>query len=174
MRPTPDPFLLFVNSNAAHYAACILGTHAERREPLRWPQFYCEGMAIELFVKCLLAFRGVSFWGHRIHELYLQAPVADRNRVSELYDQIVRGHPYFASAAARGIALDIEAVLERADRFGVVGRYWNEDEPFNLAEAGFAGNPWLSALCDAIREHLFECNPQWRTALRAYKSPSLS
>jgi hypothetical protein len=171
-----DPFETFANAMGVHLMAKVVNKHAEGqpldKEHLIWPMLFTEAFALELFIKSALQLRGKTARGHSVHDLFFRLDAKDQKRITELYDTIITRQPYAHSALKIGVSLEAGQVLKRADTLFVAARYWHEHGVLSKDDKNLSGNMGVGTLCDAIRDFLYELNPDWPDKLRDFKNPA--
>lgn len=163
-RGVPVPLMVLFSARGFQRAAVVLGEQAEG-DLMMWPTITCEALSLELHIKALLEERGNQQFGHNAEALYKQLPQADRTRIEEHFNRIAPQHQQYKMAVAAGVAMDVPAVLARAQDMFIRGRYWHEGILPKSDSNGHVGNFGIGSLSDAVMERLFDLHPEWKTQL---------
>lgn len=136
---------------------------------LLWPKVACAVFGLELYIKCLHRVRRRYIEGHNVKILFAALSKADRNRVTDIYNDIIKGHPNYADFTAHGILLDIDSVLTRASDMFIKGRYWHESFLPATDANGVSSNIGVDRLSDSIRLRIFEIHPNYPERASKFK-----
>jgi len=135
-----------------------------RRANLDWPILHVPagvlaGLAVELYLKCLLLIQVGQFPAtHNFKVLFGQLPRVTRIRLEKKHDEIKATHPDFA--AARETSLDpndLMSVLDAAQESFTELRYPYEQDI--KAQKGSVFPLWLFLMC--VRDRILELHPDW-------------
>jgi hypothetical protein len=165
----------FVNALSFHSATNALSQcpgNPVDKLLLYWPTVVCEAFALELFIKCLLMLRGRKpKKNHDVEGLFKLLSNADQQKIAKYLHEGVTRDDRYDLAAAHGIRLDIDSVLQRTKDSFLRIRYWHEHVPPSPDAHGTRSNAGVGALVVAIYRLLNELRPEWQNM--SYSIPVL-
>jgi hypothetical protein len=164
------PLLIFANAMSYYLAAILLDKHAEIGDFRIFPTQTLQALSLELFIKCLHKTRRRTFkFKHDITDLLAGISRSDRKKIEAYLQKGLSQHPQFEGLKALGIQFDIDSIAKRSADMFLRARYWHELVLPARDDKGFAGNFGLLTLCEAIRDLLFEINPDWRSKINNFR-----